>query len=139
MFAITGGAMGPGFTLTGEGTPEARPAEQADGAGDGGIIQVRLDVGSEDAAGDAVAAVEYRWNTWETQFGGSAYADLMTIVTAEPDASVAAIDFRAVKSNRVWVDLVLRRDVLPFAWAGPQATPEAGATPEPVVTPTPAG
>ena len=135
MFAITGGALGPGFSLTAEGTPEASPAIETDLAGDdGGIIQVRLDVGSAEAAETAVAAVEYRWNTWNTQFGNEAFADLMTIVMAEPDPvspSVAAIDFRAVSSNRVWVDMVLRRDVLPFAWAGPLATPVPAATATP--------
>ena len=134
-FAITAGAMGPGFTPEAAGTPEASPVSSPELAGeDGGIIEVRLDVGSEDAASIAVAAVEYRWNNWQTQFGGGAFTDLMTIVTAEPDpvnGAVAAIDFRAVTSNRVWIDLVLQRDVLPFAWAGSMATPvpEATATP----------
>jgi hypothetical protein len=55
----------------------------------------------------------------------------MTVVTAEPDPvvpNVAAIDFRGVKSNRVWIDLVLQRDLMAFAWVGDvpvEATPTA--------------
>lgn len=131
-FAITAGALGPSFTMTGEGTPDAAPLGTPEQERDqGGVIQARLDLDSEDEATTAVAAVEYRWNSWNTQFREEPYADLMTIVTAEPDpdvGNVAAIDFRAVSSNRIWLDLVLQRDLLPFAWASdspPEATPTA--------------
>jgi hypothetical protein len=131
-FGITAGAIGPAFTETGQGTPDASPVSSSPATeGDGGVVQVRLDVGSEEAAGTAVAAVDYRWNGWQSAVTGDPYTDLMTIVTAEPlGGGVAAIDFRPVVSNRVWLDMVLRRDLLPFAWRGdePVATPEVSPT-----------
>jgi hypothetical protein len=130
IFAITAGAVGPSFVPTGEGTPDASPVTTAEET-DGGMVEVRLLVDSEEEAATAVAAVEYRWNTWSSAMSAEPFTELMTVVTAEPDPvvpTVAAIDFRSVASNRVWIDLVLQRDLMAFAWVGDapvEATPTA--------------
>jgi hypothetical protein len=130
IFAITAGAVASGFVPTGEGTPDASPVGSVEES-DGGIVEVRLLVDSEEEAATAVAAVEYRWNAWNSAISAEPFTELMTIVTAEPDpavSNVAAIDFRSVKHNQVWLNLVLQRDLMAFAWVGDapaDATPTA--------------
>jgi hypothetical protein len=129
IFAITGGALGVGFPGENGATPDASPVSEASES-DGGVIQVRLKLDSEDDAVTAVAGVEERWNTWSSILTQEPFTDLMTIITAEPhpaDPTVAAIDFRGVRTNRIWADLVLQRDLLAFSWLG--EAPPAEATP----------
>ena len=120
IFAITGGTTGPDFVATGEGTPAASPVGESTET-DGGVVQVRLQLTSEDDAATAVAAVEYRWNALSSARMGAPFTELMTIITAEPDpivGTVAAIDFREVQRAGTWIDIVLSRDLVPFAWVG---------------------
>jgi hypothetical protein len=130
IFAITAGALSADFVPTGEGTPAATPAGEPEQS-EGGVIQVRLVLDSEEDAAVAVAAVEYRWNTWNSMRTGAPYTELMEIVTAEPDlvvSNVATIDCLEVRSAGVWIDIVLGRDLAAFAWSGEapvEATPTA--------------
>lgn len=117
VFSITAGAKAADFVATGEGTPapepEVDPAET-----DGGVVQVRLLCDSNEAAATAVAAIEYRWNTWDSLRISAPFTELMTVITAEPIDLVAAVDFREVSRSGVWIDLVLSRDLTPFSWIG---------------------
>jgi hypothetical protein len=129
LFAITAGAVGEDFTPTGEGTAAAAPID--DGAVADAIVQVRLRFASEDDAVSAIASIETRWNSMTSIVSARPYTDVMTIVAAQPDpadGAIAAIDFRPIEHPAVWYNLVLQRDLLPFAWIGEapvEATPTA--------------
>lgn len=115
---ITGGFTNPPFVPENGGTPVVTDQRHApvetlvDGA-----IMVRLVTNSEDEAAVAVDIVEQRWNTWNSTVNNQPLTELMTIKDSRAIGTVAAIDFTPTKAPSVWIDLVLQRDLLPFAFA----------------------
>jgi SepF-like predicted cell division protein (DUF552 family) len=71
-------------------------------------------------AEQALAVVEHRWNSMNSIRTGQPYAELMEITSMSIDGNIAVIDCRQLQSPRVWFDMVIMQDLLPFL-----ATPES--------------
>lgn len=125
MAGITGGFTNPSTDagrprITGEGhAPGDSPADRA--------IVVRLVTGSEDDAATAADIVEQRWTSWTSAVSNRPFTELMTIRDSGSAGPVATLDFTPVSMPSVWIDLVLQRDLLPFASA--VSTGDSEATP----------
>jgi hypothetical protein len=115
---ITGGFTNPPFVPENGGTPVVTDQRHApvetlvDGA-----IMVRLVTGSKHEAAEATDVVVKRWNSWNSAVINEPFTELMTVVHAWEAGKNAKINFIPVKAPSVWIDLVLQRDLLPFAFA----------------------
>ncbi len=86
------------------------------GDGEGaGTAMIRIVTGSAAEAQQVMNVVEYRWNDGTSLLTGQPYTDLMEITDLSVDETVAMIDFEQVRTSRIWSDLFLSRDTLPFS------------------------
>lgn len=113
---ITAGFMNPEFQPTGEGTPD-NSVESAEESviPDGGVIFARLAAAPDEDAGLIAEVVEDRWSKQNSLVTNTPYTEFMSIVEAGAKGEVAAIDFAPLIAPAIWIDLVLQRDLAPFA------------------------
>lgn len=126
IIGIAGGFTNPPFAPNALETPVVTAKRHAPGESPrGGAIMARLVTGSEDDAAAAADVVERRWNGGNSAVLDRPLAELMTIEESRAIGEVAAIDFAPVRLPSVWIDLVLQRDLLPFAFEMPAGEEEA--------------
>lgn len=113
---ITAGFMNPEFQPTGEGTPD-NSVESAEESviPDGGVIFARLAAAPDEDAELIAEVVEDRWSEQNSLVTNTPYTEFMSIVEAGAKGEVAAIDFAPLIAPAIWIDLVLQRDLAPFA------------------------
>ena len=92
--------------------------ENPPGANVAGTAVVRLVMGSEADAEQAITVVEQRWNSLNSLRIQEPFTSLMEIISTSVAGNVAQIDFHQIKSPGVWQQLVFNRDLAPFQ-AGP--------------------
>jgi hypothetical protein len=109
MFGVTAGAVHVDDDL--EGAPYTAP----DFSAGEGLALVRLIVDAPEDAQQALDVVTYRWGVMNSSFTDLPYADMMELMAAEAVGNVAAFAFAQLRSPAMWRDLVVRRDLAPFA------------------------
>jgi hypothetical protein len=109
MFGVTAGAVHVDDDL--EGAPYTAP----DFSAGEGLALVRLIVDAPEDAQQALDVVTYRWGVMTSTFTDLPYADMMELMAAEAVGNVAAFAFAQLRSPAMWRDLVVRRDLAPFA------------------------
>nr|MBA3275917.1 hypothetical protein [Chloroflexia bacterium] len=82
--------------------------------GGAGTAMIRIVTGSGEDAEQAANVVEYRWTEGASLVSGQPYTDLMEITDLSVDDNVAMIDFELAENARVWSQLFISRDTLPF-------------------------
>jgi len=113
---ITAGFLNPDFQPAGEGTPDVSPdADSGSVIPKGGVVFARLASDSEEDAALIAGIVEQRWREQNSLVSNRPYAELMTIEEAGAEGDVAAIDFIPLAQPSVWINLLLQRDLAPFA------------------------
>lgn len=115
ILGITGGFSDPAFSPGDEGTPAVVAERHASSESSDGAIMVRLVTGSEEYAA-AADIFEKRWNSWNSAVSNRPLTELMAVKDARAEGEGAVINFTPVKAPSVWIDLVLQRDLLPFAF-----------------------
>ena len=106
--------VGPMPAYDGLLTAVAAGAVASEGGGGAGTAMIRIVTSSSEDAEQAARVVEYRWNEGMSLVTGEPYPDLMEITDLSVEDTVAQIDFDQVRTSRVWSDLFLSRDTLPF-------------------------
>ncbi|MBA2468784.1 MAG: hypothetical protein H0V37_05215 [Chloroflexia bacterium] len=91
--------------------------EEGDGAG---TAMVRIVTASTEDGERATRVVEYRWNEGRSLSTGQPYVELMEITGLSVDDGIAVIDFEQLWSPRVWSDLIMMGDTLPFMIGTPE-------------------
>ncbi|MGN6033372.1 MAG: hypothetical protein ACTHQE_17100 [Thermomicrobiales bacterium] len=115
-FGVEAGATTATSGEIDSGTPIPLPGETAIGAVK--RAQVRLVMGSGADAATAVAVVPERWARMRSAVTGQPYRELMALIASdvvEDDPTVAAFDFDQGVAGSRWMQIVIRRDLLPFA------------------------
>ncbi len=82
-----------------------------DGAG---LAMIRLVTISPEDAEQAIEVVEHRWNSMSSLYTQQPFIELMAIESTSVDGNIAEIDFIQLRSPKVWLDLVIMQDLLPF-------------------------
>jgi hypothetical protein len=114
MPAATGMVFGitEGFTVI---PPDAAtPVATPDVSAGEGLIVVRIATGSEEDAAQVARVVEYRWENWSSLATGEPFMELMPLQSATATGTVAELTFIDPRAPRVWFEIVVRGDVLPF-------------------------
>ena len=109
IFGVTAGAVHVDDDL--EGAPYTAP----DFSAGEGLALVRLIVDAPEDAQQAIDVVTYRWGVMNSSFTDLPYAEMMELMAAEAVGNVAAFAFAQLRSPAMWRDLVVRRDLAPFA------------------------
>jgi len=108
VFGVTAGAV-----LVEEGADAPYDAPDFD-AGEG-LALVRMAMASGDDAAQAARVAEHRWSTMDSIYTGEPLADLMEIMSSGAHGNVAAMDFAQGRSPSTWRDMLIMRDLAPFA------------------------
>ena len=106
--------VGPMPPYEGLVTAVAAGAVPTEGGGGAGTAMIRIVTGSAEEAEQAANVVEYRWTEGTSIVIGQPYTELMEITGLSVDDTVGVIDFEQMESSRVWNQLFLSRDTLPF-------------------------
>jgi hypothetical protein len=94
---------------------EPEGSQTAEARDDAGTAFIRIGTPSEVDAARAVEVAVERWETFDTLVTKVPYEDLATIEARSTYGKVAALDLRQVQHPRLWLELFIYRDVLPFA------------------------
>ncbi len=114
LIAQSNAEVGPMPPYDGLVTAVAAGAVAAEGGGDAGTAMIRIVTSSSEDAEAVTNVVEYRWNEGTSSLTGQPYTDLMEITNLSVEDTVVIIDFEQMETSRVWSNLFLSRDTLPF-------------------------
>ena len=92
--------------------PDGTSVEPRENAG---TCFFRLGTGSEDDAVQAADVAAGRWESLDSLVVKVPYLDLAEVISHGADGNVAALDLVQLRSPRLWHELLVMRDTLPFA------------------------